>query len=321
MTVKTITKISFFVIVSFVLASVVGSCSIAGLSDGDRPDSRAYGDDFSKPVEAGIVASKELTESSGLAVSKCSKDVLWTHNDSGGGPFIYAIGEDAGLKGVWMVSGAKAVDWEDIASGRSGDGCELFIGDIGDNEEKRDHISVYVVAEPDPVAAGKTEKDAGVTSPSREIRLTYPDGPHNAETLMFDQRTGDLYIVTKSRDTAAAIYRAPSGDWKTAGGREVSLVKVADISLPAFPQGFVTGGDISENGRSVVLCDYYSAYEYSIGKEETDLKNIWAATPTIIDVGRRDQGESVAYSVDGNAVFLTSESKSGRTPLIEVKRN
>jgi len=321
MTDKTITKFSFFVIVSFVLAALAGSCSIPGVIDGGRAEPGASGEEFSAPFEAGIIASNELTESSGLAVSKCGKDTLWTHNDSGDGPFIYAIGVDGSVKGVWRVAGAKAVDWEDIAAGRSGDGCELFIGDIGDNGLKRDHVSVYVVDEPDPANAGKTERDAGVTSPSKEIRLTYPDGPHNAEALMFDQRTGDLYVITKSRDTPAAVYRAGSGALQHAGKDPLKMKKVADISLPAFPPGFVTGGDISQDGRRIILCDYYNAYEYSLGKDEADLSSVWAKTPAIIDVGDREQGESVAYSAEGNAIFLTSESKTGRSPLIKAKRN
>lgn len=320
MTVKTITKISGFVIVSVVLGSLLPSCSLVGDPAGWRNGSSASDGTFSKPLELGIIGSEELKESSGLAVSKCNKDLLWTHNDSGDGPYIYAIGKKGGVKGVWRVSGASAIDWEDIAAGNSGDTCELFIGDIGDNEMKRGYISVYVVTEPEPAGAGKTENGARVTSPSREIRLTYPDGPHNAETLMFDQRSGDLYVITKSRDSSTGVYAARSSELRAGNGSPVRLRKVADISLPAFPPGFVTGGDISEDGRKVILCDYYNAYEYALEKGEKDLDKVWKKTPKIIDVGTREQGESVAYSADGNAIFLTSESKSGRSPLIEVKR-
>jgi hypothetical protein len=321
MTVKTITKFSAFVIVSFALGAAAASCSIAGFTNGEQNDPASADEEFSAPKELGIVASKELAESSGLAVSKCDGKLLWTHNDSGAGPYVYAIGIDGKLNGIWKVPGASAVDWEDIASGRSGDVCEIFIGDIGDNGLKRSHVSVYIVAEPESGSGAKNTKDAPETAPSRELKLTYPDGPHNAETLMFDQRTGDIYIVTKSRDAPAAAYRVPSSVWKSAGGKAIELEKVADLSLPALPPGFATGGDISDDGRRVVICDYYNAYEYSLPKGKNDLRNIWGATPTIVDVGKREQGESVAYSADANAIFLTSESRTAKTPLIEVKRN
>ena len=36
------------------------------------------------------IQSPRLIESSGVAVSRAYPDVLWSHNDSGDGPYVYA---------------------------------------------------------------------------------------------------------------------------------------------------------------------------------------------------------------------------------------
>jgi len=66
--------------------------------------------------EVGAVPD-ELKESSGLAISRTQQGVLWSHNDSGDGPSLYAIDIAGKLLGVFHVSGAMARDWEDISTG------------------------------------------------------------------------------------------------------------------------------------------------------------------------------------------------------------
>ena len=48
-----------------------------------------------------------------------------------------------------------------------------------------------------------------------EFRLTYPDGPHDAEAMFVDLATGDLYIVTKEKNRAR-LYMV--GGKRTEGG-------------------------------------------------------------------------------------------------------
>jgi hypothetical protein len=322
MPLKTITKICVFVIGSAVAVWGCVSCSVSWPGVQGPAIEASSGSDFLEPEVVGTIDSKEIKESSGLAASKCSNDVLWTHNDSGNGPLIFAVGSDGKVLGSWKLEGAESVDWEDIAESRSSSGrCQLFVGDIGDNELKRRYISVYRVDEPEAIDSASNAAGSGGTVRASEIRLLYPDGPHNAETLLVHPETEDIYVLTKSKDSPAGIYRVRSDVWKAEIGKTaVRMQKVGDLSVPAFPVGFVTGGDISADGRRVVICDYFNAYEYTLPKGEGDFNEIWKQTPTIIDVGRREQGEAVAYSPTAGAIFLTSESKSGKSPLIEVRR-
>ena len=92
----------------------------------------------------------DILETSGLALSRRTPGVLWTHNDSGNEPFLYALDSTGTIMGHVRVSGAALIDWEDMAAGPCNAGTCLFIADIGDNPGRRDSISIYVVPEPLP---------------------------------------------------------------------------------------------------------------------------------------------------------------------------
>jgi hypothetical protein len=93
-------------------------------------------------------------------------------------------------------------------------------------------------------------------------------------------------------------------------------VKIGDVSMPSMMKGFLTGGDISPDGWRVIFCDYFAAFEFTLAGGNFD--DIWKTKPSVVNLGQRQQGESVCYSKDGKAIYATSEKTP--TPLIEVKR-
>ncbi|HEX9107875.1 MAG TPA: hypothetical protein VF832_11615, partial [Longimicrobiales bacterium] len=141
-----------------------------------------------------------LNESSGLAASRRHPGVLWTHNDSDGEPAVYAIDTRGRLLGTVRVTGARNVDWEDIALGPCAAGDCLYIGDIGDNDAVRGEVQLYRVPEPAPGDAA--------TAPAERLTLVYPDGPRDAEAL-FVLPDSSVYIVSKGRKSPVAVYRVP----------------------------------------------------------------------------------------------------------------
>nr|MDQ3817072.1 hypothetical protein [Acidobacteriota bacterium] len=108
--------------------------------------SAAYG----QPVILAELEDRAITESSGIVASRRNTGVFWTHNDSGDAPTLYAFDRKGKSMGRWRVSGAEAIDWEDIAAGPGPQpGVPyIYIGDIGDNYSRRDQITVYRVPEP-----------------------------------------------------------------------------------------------------------------------------------------------------------------------------
>lgn len=293
-----IAKFAAFVIFVCLYVCALGSCSATVAKKNGANDSP-----FADAVTVGNLEDSEITESSGIAASKCQPDVYWTHNDSGDEAFLFAIGPKGEKLGTWRVPAATNYDWEDIASTREANGtCYIYIGDIGDNGRKREDYVIYKVAEPtvSPDAKRSSKRSPLETQRPESIRYTYPDGKHNSEALFVDPKTNAIYVVTKRFSGPASFFRLKAG----ANVAE----KLGEIALPAVPNGSVTGGDISPDGGHLVLCDYSAIYEFALTNGVSS-DNFFSSPPIIQPVGNRSIGESVAYSSDGKVLLLTSESE------------
>jgi hypothetical protein len=232
-----------------------------------------------------------ILESSGITLSRRHPAVLWTHNDSGGGAELYAVGSDGRTQATLTLAGVEARDWEALAAGRDHRGRPaLFVGDIGDNQDLWPEVAVYQVSEPARL------RDA--TVPAVRYRLRYADGPRDAEALLVDPRTNRLYVATKSSD-GGGLYRAPS---RLRTGQVNLLHRVARVPP------VVTDGAFAPDGRGFVLRDYQSAHVYTTpGHRVGELP-----------LPPQYQGESLTFSADGHALLVGSEgpaSEVWRVPL------
>lgn len=283
-------------------------------------DARRESELYESPVHLADLEDRTINESSGIVASRRNPDLFWTHNDSGDGPFIYAFDRKGKNRGRWRVANAQAIDWEDIAAGlgpQSGISY-IYIGDIGDNYSRREYVTVYRVVEP-TITAQDNSSPANrlhTTDAAEAFHLKYPDGKHDAETLMVHPVTGDLYIVTKTFNSESGIYKLKA---PLTSASVNTLVRIGKIGTPSLVGGLMTGGDISPDGRRVVLCDYFNAYEMVLpDNAANDFDQIWKQPLATIKLGPRQQGEGVCYRLDGKAILATSEKLP--TPLIEVRQ-
>ena len=281
-------------------------------------EKKDYGATFEPPRIVSHIPDPDITEASGLIVSKCQANVLWTHNDSGDGPFIYGVSPTGDNLGTWKVTGAQNIDWEDIAERREPDGtCRIYIGEIGDNAVRRSVHSIYRVREPQVTTQtkGVRQRDALATEPAERLDFSYADENQNAETLMVHPATGDIYVLTKRRKGPSGVYKIKpvfgSGDVQT-------VARIADLQVPSIPVGLLTGGDISPDGHRVAICDYLDGYELTLPAGDTNFDDIWRQQPVRLDLGPRDTGEAIAYSPDGLELYATTENPN--PPVIEVHR-
>jgi hypothetical protein len=308
-------------IVLLVVASFNWSCRQvpknvqAETSEQSNSHAKIYG----PPKIVGRFKNVSLTESSGLAASRLNQGIYWTHNDSGGGPFIYAIDERGTSFGVWRVQGAKNDDWEDVGVGPGPDASKfyLYIGDIGDNGSSRREVSIYRI--PEPVASASTSASTKakpeLTEVAEVITLRYPDGKHDAETLIIHPTTGVIYIVTKVAMSNPKVYRAEP---PSVVGQTVTMKFIGELKIPSLFGGILTGGSISFDGKRVAFCDYFQGFEVVLPDGASDFDEIWKQKLLSFDFGKRKQGEGVAYRADGRALLGTSEGKNA--PLIQVER-
>src|SRR5258706_11651896 len=170
---KTIAKFCVFVIYQAVVCILFSACASVASNTGETASDSHY----NPPKVIETIKSADITESSGLAASKCQDNVLWTHNDSGDDAFIFAINLTGSNLGTWKVPNARNIDWEDIATYKDKSGkCFVYIGEIGDNRSKRHDHAVYRVPEPliTPENAGSTPKNPLTTADAEIVGVSDP---------------------------------------------------------------------------------------------------------------------------------------------------
>ena len=128
-----------------------------------------------------VVSDPAISESSGLAPSLLHRGVLWTHNDSGHDPVLYALARDGSTTARFTVTGVRGRDWEAVQTLRDRHGRALVaVADTGNNEGNHETVDVVLVREPTVLRA----RTGGSLRPLTTVRLRYPDGPADCEALL-----------------------------------------------------------------------------------------------------------------------------------------
>lgn len=248
-----------------------------------------------------------VAESSGIAVSRAHRGVLWTHNDSGDRPYVYATDLAGTDRGTVGIRGARAVDWEDIVLGPcfAGRGTCLYIADTGDNDEKRKSVVIYAVPEPVPPGPGA---EPTPSAPPATLHLRYPGGPDDVEAAYVSPRDSALYLVSKGRRGPVQLYRVPRKAWGSDTLVTASLVQTLPITPLAALGRLVTGAAIRADGRLVAVRTYSEIYFFVPGAGG---RLTPSHQPVCNVAGLEPQGEAIAF-LDDSTLVLTSEGTGSR---------
>ncbi len=242
---------------------------------------------------SGVVASTELVEASGLAMSRTAEGVLWAHNDSRGDPALHAFTADGEDLGEVEIPGAFAFDWEDMGAGPGADGTGsfLYVGDLGDNFGIRGGIvNVWQVPDVDPTTVD------GVFPSATSIAFQLDDGPFDAEALFIDPMEPAIYIVTKSR-TEAFVFTGPLTPSETP--HQMTLVTTL------FLDAEVTAADITVDGQLIAMRGYETVWMWSRADGQS-IADALAAEPCTAPSPEERQGESIAFDPEWG-YFTVSE--------------
>ncbi|WP_440901477.1 hypothetical protein [Actinosynnema sp.] len=246
------------------------------------------------------VTDPRLAELSGLA----SDGRRWyaLNDDDDGVLQVQVLGRDCSVVGT--ISGTTdPYDAEDLALAPDG---TLWVSDTGDNNRSRSTVALHALS-----------KD-GTT---RLHRLTYPDGPHDAEALLLDA-AGVPHVVTKEALGQALVYR-PVGALNEAG--PTPLEQVAALSLPSTdtPGGpresrlvtrLVTGGAMSRDGSVAALRTYTEVYLYPV--VDGDLVAALGREPVRVPLPGEAQGEAIAFEPDGTLLSASEFGDGGTSSAV-----
>ena len=234
-----------------------------------------------------------LDEASGIEDSYQFPGHLWVHEDNGSrSNFIYLLSH----QGIYLDRFELPVpirDWEDIAigPGPETDKNYIYLGEIGDNLEQYSEYTIYRFEEPSSLQQPIRTVDT--------ISFTYDDGKsYDAETLLLNPTTKDLYIITK-RQFNVRVYKLAYPQSTTSRNTATFLFT---LSYP-----FLTGGDISKDGKEILLKNYDAIYYWKVKTGETIEQALRRPRDIAPFYMREKQGEAICFDKEQNGFFSLSE--------------
>ncbi len=262
--------------------------------------------EFEAGKATGDIDNAEIDEASGLVSSLNWPGLLWIHNDSGDKNRVFLIDKKAQWKATFNITGAENRDWEDIAISKFSDGENyIFLGDIGDNEASYNNdYRIYKFKEPKtlPPALSVNTLDNAET-----IRFKYPDGSHDAETLLIDHQTKDLYVITK-REDRVRIYQLPYPQSTTT---QNLAVFIGDLPFGAPLGGVPTGataGDISNDNSEIIIKNYFQIFYWKLKKGENIKQALQRNSDKSLPYTPEPQGEGMGFASDNSGYYTVGES-------------
>ena len=298
-----------FVLAAAVVSSTAGACSSGVAESNGGP---------AAPVCEGAVAlgelPAELFEASGMARDPRRPDLFWIHNDSGNEPVLFAVDAAAALAGTTPVADATNRDVEDLATARCPEGWCLFYADIGDNLSVHPDVRVHRLPLP-PLPTDAAVPSAAV-SPLMSYTLVFPGGPRDAESLFVDSERGELGVVTKGRADIVELYVADLATLESVDG-PVALERVGSLDVPIGDNTaqFVTGADLSPDGRRLAVRSYTTVYLWD-WDGAANFDTLAAPRSGTLIPALEPQGEGIAFTTDGTALYLASEGVGARPPKL-----
>ena len=253
-----------------------------------------------------FLTNKAVDESSGLACSRTTPGLFWTHNDSGDDARIYLFDSQGRDLGSTQLRGVFAFDWEDIFSFTENGKSYLMICDVGNNGRAAGVQPIYLIEEPaiDP-ERGVTQDAVSVV---QEIHVAYEDDHRDCEAVAIDPTTKTILFATKKKKDGCLVYAL---EWPESNPkRAFAARRIASLDIAT-----ATAMDISPDGLRAVVLTYRDAYEY-VREASEDWSAGFSRPARQIVMPERIQGESICYGPDGKTLYLTSEEVP--TPLFEI---
>jgi hypothetical protein len=254
----------------------------------DRGDFEKVRKDYTVK-QIGRMHKKQVAESSGFEQANSEGD-LWTQADGGNSASLYKVTPQGDLLQKLDLTPLTNIDWEDLAQD---DEKRLYIGDFGNNQNKRRNLAIYRLS-------GLPQKPTVDT-----IHFSYSDQrdfppkkvARNFDCEAFYYRHDSLYLFTKNRGEGRWVkeYVLPAKP----GTYTATLVDSIQMNT------WITAADISPDGRTVALLGYGRVYmiELQPGRKLFDCPKSCLLIPTT------GQAEALVFTNEHDFVLSNEKGK------------
>ena len=263
---------------------------------------------FSKAIDLGEIENTHLMEVSGIVSSKKYPGFFWAQNDSGNSNSIYLLDSTGrGTKEV-TIKGAANRDWEDLGLFVESNGTStIFLGDFGDNNNAWPFNILYWITEPD-IATLPSTSSVNCSS----ITFTIPDGSRDIECMLIDQKTKDVYLITK-RDVKKRLYKISANKLIPSARVVAEFIEELNFSIPPSLDNalqkahYITSGTVSKDNTEIIVKNYSQLF-YWRRKTGESIEDALMRPSKNIEYWVEPQGEAISFNANGSAFVTISES-------------
>lgn len=242
-----------------------------------------------------------LHENSGIAFIKNS-DLLYAINDSGNSSTVFGLDIKSGkiIKEI-KLNNTGNDDWEDLTT----DNNYLYVGDFGNNKNKRENLSIYWI--PNGIILDKSGKDNELKSTQfyLEDQKKFPPKKkdRNFDIESFFTLGDYFYLFTRNRsskfDGTTKLYRL-----KKQSGKQkailISKLKVCDTKKTCQ----ITSAALHKPTGKVALLTYDKVLIFENYKKD----DFFTGNSKVIELDHLSQKESITFQ-DKNTLIITEEKE------------
>jgi len=226
-----------------------------------------------------------------------NSSLLWVIEDAGNKNEVYGLNEQGAQEVAIEITGAKNKDWEELTSDNEGN---LYIGDIGNNNHKREVFTIYKIKNP---AKNTT------TLTAEEIKFRMPTGVKSKDFEAFFLYEQQFYLFSKENGKAVLLSVPNSVGTHTA--RLITHFKLAGNNTK------ITSADISDDGKTVVLLNHDNLWKL----DQFTGDNFFTGQITALPFMHSSQKEGICFKSDSSVYITDEKNKSSGGNLYRFNLN
>ena len=247
-----------------------------------------------------VSVSPSLSEISGIEFDKDGN--LWAINDSGNSTEIHQIDSLGNVNRSIKITNAKNIDWEDLTQDDFG---HFFIGDFGNNNNKRRDLTVYKIENPIDIKTAETEAEIIRFKFFDQDLKNTNDSIKNFDLEAFVFYKGRLYLFTKNRtkpfDGFTNLYRMED----YASNQKAKKVSRFKTCQAGKYQCWITSAALSPDRKKLALLGSNKIWIFKNWQED----DFFSGELKEIDLGLITQKEAITFLNDSLLVIADENYK------------